>query len=334
MRSANAHYDMVQHARRYPRVGRLMPVAEWNAHYALVAAVESLKRGRNAIVLAHNYQRPEIFHGVADLQGDSLALARSAAQADADVIVVCGVRFMAETAKLLAPDKKVLLPHPLAGCSLADSITAEDVRTLRAQHPGVPVVCYVNTSAAVKAASDICCTSANAVRVVESLGASEVIFVPDEYLAAHVAARTQVRIISWHGRCEVHERFTGPEVRDYRGMTNAFVLAHPECPRDVQLAADYVGSTAGMIEALRKHRPTRAVLITECSMSDNVCSQFPETEFVRPCNLCPHMQRTTLENVHDSLSWLTPTIEVPSDVAVGARRAVQRMLDLEERRFS
>lgn len=261
MRSANAHYDMVQHARRYPRVGRLMPVAEWNAHYALVAAVESLKRGRNAIVLAHNYQRPEIFHGVADLQGDSLALARSAAQADADVIVVCGVRFMAETAKLLAPDKKVLLPHPLAGCSLADSITAEGVRTLRAQHPGIPVVCYVNTSAAVKAASDICCTSANAVRVVESLGASEVIFVPDEYLAAHVATRTQVRIISWHGRCEVHERFTGPEVRDYRGMTNAFVLAHPECPRDVQLAADY-RSVSGSRVLGRRSRCTQRPRMT------------------------------------------------------------------------
>jgi quinolinate synthase len=331
---ADADYDMAQHARRYPRVGRLMPLEEWSAHYEVVAAIEALKRRRNAIVLAHNYQRPEIFHGIADLQGDSLALARGAAQADADIIVLCGVRFMAETAKLLAPDKKVLLPHALAGCSLADSITAADVRALRAQHPGAPVVCYVNTSAAVKAESDICCTSANAVRIVESLGAPEVIFIPDEYLAAHVASRTQVRIISWPGRCEVHERFTGAEVRDYRGTTNAFVLAHPECPQDVQLAADYVGSTAGMIEALRQHRPPRAVLITECSMSDNVCSEFPGTEFVRPCNLCPHMQRISLQNVLDSLSSLTPAIEVPVDVAVGARRAVRRMLDVEERLLS
>lgn len=334
MHLAGAHYDIAQHESRYPRVGRLMPLEEWSAHYELVAAIEELKRKCNAIVLAHTYQRPEIFHGVADLQGDSLALARGAAQADADVIVVCGVSFMAETAKLLAPEKKVLLPHPLAGCSLADSITPEDVFALRARHPGVPVACYVNTSAAVKAASDICCTSANATRVVESLGSPEVILVPDEYLAAHVAAHTRVRIISWHGRCEVHERFTGAEVRDYRGTTNAFVLAHPECPMDVQLAADYVGSTAGMIAALRKHRPERAVLITECSMSDNVCSEFPDTQFLRPCNLCPHMQRISLQNVLDSLTSLAPAIEIPADVAAGARRAVRRMLDLEERPLS
>lgn len=309
-----------------------MPVAEWDAHYELVATIEALKRKRNAIVLAHNYQRPEIFHGVADVQGDSLTLARWAAHSEADVIVVCGVHFMAETAKLLAPDKKVLLPHAEAGCSLADSITAYDVLELKARHPNAPVVCYVNTSAAVKAVCDVCCTSANAVEVVEGLGADEVIFVPDEYLAAHVAARTKVRIIPWQGRCEVHERFTGDEVRDYRRVTNSFVLAHPECSRDVQLAADFVGSTSGMIEELRQRKPARAMLITECSMSDNVCSEFPATEFVRPCNLCPHMQRVTLANIRDCLESLAPEITIPRELAVSARKSVQRMFEIDRRR--
>jgi quinolinate synthase len=321
-------YDSEQHARRYSRVARLMPSAEWDVHYDLVAQIDSLKRRHNAIVLAHNYQRPEIFHGVADVQGDSLALARQAARSDADVIVMCGVHFMAETAKLLATDRTVLLPDARAGCSLADSITVEDVMALRARHPGVPVVCYVNTSASVKAACDICCTSANAVQVVESLGTSEVIFVPDEYLAAYVAHRADVRIIPWRGRCEVHERFTGTEVRDYRHATKAFVLAHPECPVEVQLAADFVGSTTAMIEALREHRPARAMLITECSMSDNVCSAFPDTEFIRPCNLCPHMQRITLTNIRDCLDRLAPAVEIAQEVREGARQTVQRMLEL------
>ncbi|MDY0067699.1 MAG: quinolinate synthase NadA [Steroidobacteraceae bacterium] len=330
--SAHPGYDPAEHERRYSRVARLMPIAEWDAHYELVAEIELLKRKRNAVVLAHNYQRAEIFHGVADVQGDSLALARWAQASDADVIVMCGVHFMAETAKLLAPDRTVLLPDAQAGCSLADSITAEDVRALREQHPGAPAVCYVNTSAAVKAACDVCCTSANAVQVVESLGAEEVILLPDEYLSAYVASRTNVRIIPWRGRCEVHERFTGDEVREYRRMTDAFVLAHPECSEDVQKAADYVGSTSGMIDVLRQRRPSRAVLITECSMSDNVCSEFPETEFVRPCNLCPHMQRITLANIRDCLERLEPAIEIPTDVAVAARRSVQRMLEVSGQR--
>jgi quinolinate synthase len=321
-------YDAVQHARRYGSVARLMPVAEWDAYYDLVAEIDELKRRRNAIVLAHNYQRPEVFHGVADVHGDSLALARQAARSDAEVIVMCGVHFMAETAKLLAPDRTVLLPDAQARCSLADSITAQDVLALKARHPGVPVVCYVNTSAAVKAVCDICCTSANAVEVVESLGAPEVIFVPDEYLAAYVASCTDVRIIPWRGRCEVHERFSGTEVREYSRATEAFVLVHPECARDVQMEADFVGSTAGMIEALRVRRPARALLITECSMSDNICSAFPETEFVRPCNLCPHMQRISLTNIRDCLLRLAPQIEIPHDITVRARATVQRMLDL------
>jgi quinolinate synthase len=322
-------YDEARHARRHERVARTIPRAEWDVHYETIAAIEALKRGRNAIVLAHNYQRAEIFHGVADFQGDSLALARHAAWSDASVVVMCGVHFMAETAKLLAPDKTVLLPDLGAGCSLAESIGAEDVRALRARHPDAPAVCYVNTSAAVKAECDVCCTSANAIEVVESFGAPEVIFVPDQYLAMHVAAHTSVRIIGWPGRCEVHEQFTAGDIREYRGMTGAFVLAHPECPREVQLAADYVGSTSGMIAALERRRPQRAVLITECSMSDNVCGAFPETEFVRPCNLCPHMQRITLEGIRASLEKLAPQIHVPADVADAARRATWRMLNLE-----
>lgn len=320
-------YTRDEHSARYPRVERLMPAMEWDAHFDTVREIEQLKRERNAIVLAHNYQRPEIFHGVADVQGDSLALAGAAARSRAEVVVMCGVHFMAETAKLLAPRKTVLLPDLGAGCSLADSITAADVRALRAAYPRAPVVCYVNTSAEVKAASDVCCTSANALQIVESLGEPEVIFVPDQFLAAWVAKHTRVRIIPWKGRCEVHERFTAPEIEEYRRDTQAYVLAHPECSPEVQQAADYVGSTSGMIEALRKARPARAVLITECSMADNVSSAFPQTEFLRPCNLCPHMQRITLTGVHAALRDLAPQIEVDEALAPAARACVQRMFE-------
>ncbi len=307
------HYSSSQHRERYERVARLMPAVEWDAHYELVAAVDALKHERNAVILAHNYQRPEVYHGVADFCGDSLELARYAARATADVIVLCGVRFMAETAKLLAPDKTVLLPDAAAGCSLAESITPADVRALRARHPGVPVVCYVNTSAAVKSECDACCTSSNAQAVVESLGAPEVIFVPDEYLAAHVAAHTSVRIIPWQGHCEVHERFTGQEVREYRNASQAYVLAHPECPGDVLDAADFVGSTSAMIATLERQQPPRAMLITECSMADNISSNFPDIQFLRPCNLCPHMQRITLASVRTSLERLSLAIEIPDE---------------------
>lgn len=324
MTAANG-YTQAEHTSRHARVARLMPAMEWDVHFDAVRAIEALKRERNAIILAHNYQRPEIFHGVADVQGDSLKLAREAARSSADVVVMCGVYFMAETAKLLAPDKTILLPALDAGCSLADSITAEDVRRLRAAHPGVPVVCYVNTSAAVKAECDVCCTSANALEIIESLGEPEVIFVPDQYLAAWVEANTQVRIIPWGGRCEVHERFTAAEIEEYRRSTRAYVLAHPECSPQVQQAADYVGSTSGMIEALAAARPERAVLITECSMADNVAGAFPDTEFLRPCNLCPHMQRITLAGIQASLETLTPAIDVADDVASAARACVQRM---------
>ncbi len=311
----------------YERVKDVVPALEWPVHAPYVAAIERLKKERNAIVLGHNYQTPEIFHGVADLTGDSLALARQACEADADVIVLCGVHFMAETAKLLNPEKTVLIPDLEAGCSLASSITGEDVRLLRQRYPGVPVVTYVNTTAEVKAESDVCCTSANAVRVVESLGAERVIFLPDEYLAKWVATQTPVEIISWKGHCEVHERFTGGQIEEYRAATpGVVVLAHPECPPDVLAAADFVGSTSAMIGHVKRHRPARVVMVTECSMSDNVAVECPEVEFVRPCNLCPHMKRITLPKIYRSLERMQHAIEIDADIAERARRAVERMM--------
>jgi quinolinate synthase len=312
----------------YGNLRRAIPQAEWLLFQPLIAEIERLKSERNAVILAHNYQTPEIFHGVADFQGDSLSLARQAAECDAEVIVMCGVRFMAETAKLLNPGRTVLLPDTQAGCSLAEAIGPEDVRELRRKHPGVPVVCYVNTSAAVKAECDVCCTSANAVAIVESLASDRVIFVPDEYLARYVAARTQVEIIPWHGHCEVHERFTAADIAEYRALTGAYVLAHPECPDEVQRAADYVGSTSGMIAELAERRPGTALLLTECSMSDNVAIEYPQIHFLRPCNLCPHMKRITLEKIRQCLERLEPRVEVPPQLAPRARRAVQRMLEL------
>jgi quinolinate synthase len=311
----------------YARIKDVIPDIEWPVYAPLVDAVNRWKARRNAVILAHNYQTPEIFHGVADLCGDSLALARQAAETDADVIVLCGVHFMAETAKLLNPGKTVLIPDLEAGCSLAASITANDVRLLKQRYPGVPVVTYVNTSAAVKAESDICCTSANAVKVVESLGVDRVIFLPDEYLGRHVASQTRVEVILWHGHCEVHERFTADEIRELRrqhpGIT---VLAHPECPPDVLAEADFVGSTSGMIGYVGRHRPSRVVMVTECSMSDNVAVEHPEVQFIRPCNLCPHMKRITLSKILNSLQRMEHPIEIEPEVAEKARRAVERML--------
>lgn len=312
----------------YARLRRFISEPEWLLFEPLIERIQRLKIERNALILAHNYQTPEIFHGVADVQGDSLTLAREAARSDREVIVMCGVRFMAETAKLLCPGKRVLLPDTDAGCSLAASIEPHDVRKLREQFPAAAVVCYINTSAAVKAECDACCTSANAVEVVESLGAAQVVFVPDRYLARYVAARTAVTVIPWSGACEVHERFTAAQVDEYRSLTGAYVLAHPECPEEVQLAADYVGSTAGMIEALTARRPQCALLLTECSMSDNVAIALPYIDFVRPCNLCPHMKRITLTNIRDCLERLAPQIELPEAITAPARRAVLRMLDV------
>ena len=292
-----------------------------------IAAINAMKRARGVAILAHNYQAPEIFHGVADITGDSLALAQAAAEVDADIIVLCGVHFMAETAKLLNPEKVVLIPDARAGCSLAESITAADVRLLRERHPGVPVVTYVNTSAAVKAESDICCTSANAVEVVESLGADRVIFLPDEYLGRYVAGQTAVDLILWNGHCEVHERFRASDLRAYRHADPAVrILAHPECSPEVLEEADYVGSTAGMVADVAANRPARVVMITECSMSDNVAGRFPDIEFVRPCNLCPHMRRITLPGILLSLRRMATPVHVDAEVAGRARLAVERML--------
>ena len=316
----------------YERLRHVIPKIEWPVHAPLIVAINELKRRRNAIILAHNYQTPEIFHGVADLTGDSLALARQAVETDADVIVLCGVHFMAETAKLLNPEKTVLIPDLEAGCSLAASITADDVRLLRERYPSVPVVTYVNTSAAVKAESDICCTSANAVEVVESLGSERVIFLPDEFLARHVASKTDVDVIIWKGRCEVHERFTSDDLSGYRQQfSDIQILAHPECPPDVLAEADFVGSTSAMIQHVGNERPKRVVLITECSMSDNVAVEFPEIEFIRPCNLCPHMKRITLPKILRSLQTLEHQVEVDLQVAEPARRAVERMLAVGQR---
>ena len=313
----------------YQRLRAVIPEIEWPIHAPYVAAINQLKKERNAVILAHNYQTPEIFHGVADITGDSLALARQAAKTDAEVIVLCGVHFMAETAKLLSPEKVVLIPDLEAGCSLASSITANDVRLLKQSYPGVPVVTYVNTSAAVKAESDICCTSANAVAVVESLGVDRVIFLPDEFLGRYVATQTNVEIILWKGHCEVHERFTAEDVRSYKQQFKDIeVLAHPECPPEVLAEVDFVGSTAGMIDHLAASKPQHVVMITECSMSDNVAVEFPEIQFTRPCNLCPHMKRITLSKILWSLQTMQHQVEVEPTIVWRARRAVQRMVEL------
>jgi quinolinate synthase len=312
-----------------PALRSVIPPAEWSVHAPVVERIAQLKRERDAIVLAHNYMTPEIFHSVADITGDSLALARRAAETDASVIVMAGVHFMAETAKLLNPDKTVLIPDLRAGCSLASSITGADVRLLRERYPGVPVVTYVNTSADVKAESDVCCTSANAVEIVESLGVPRVIFLPDEFLGRWVATQTDVDLILWHGHCEVHERFTAEELRRYRtSWTDVEILAHPECPPDVLAEADFVGSTSGMIRHVGETRPARVVMITECSMSDNVAVEYPDVEFVRPCNLCPHMKRITLTRIADALERLEHRVEVEPELAGRARRAVERMLEM------
>jgi quinolinate synthase len=302
---------------------------DWAGFADDIDAILALKRQRNAVILAHNYQTPEIFHGVADLVGDSLALARMAMKAEADVIVLAGVHFMAETAKLLNPDKTVLLPDLEAGCSLAESITADDVRLLRQKYPGVPIVSYVNTSAAVKSESDICCTSSNARAVAESLGSACVIMLPDEYLARNVAATTSVEIIAWKGRCEVHERFTPADIDELReSHPGIVVLAHPECPPEVVVAADFAGSTAAMSDYVGAHKPARVVLLTECSMSDNVAVQHPDIKFVRPCNLCPHMKRITLGNIRRALETNRHAVRIDPSVAERARRSVERMLAL------
>jgi quinolinate synthase len=320
-----------QYAPLIERLKPLLPCLELPLHLPWIDAIQALKRERGAVIMAHSYQSPEIFHGVADVTGDSLALAQAAADCEAELIVLCGVHFMAESARILAPHKTVLIPDPEAGCSLASSITADDVRALRARYPGVPVVSYVNTSAAVKAQSDACCTSANAVQVVEAMGSERVIFLPDRYLGSHVATQTQVELILWHGQCEVHERFTAQEARHARERYDARLVAHPECPPEVLAEADFVGSTSAMGRWLEREKPERVALITECSMADNLRTRFPATQFIKPCNLCPHMQRITLPKIHAALHDMKHVVEVPAEVAGRARRALERMLAVGRR---
>jgi len=311
----------------YERVKSVIPRFEWEMHAPYIAEINRLKREIGAVVLAHNYQTPEIFHCVSDFAGDSLQLAREAAKTDAKIIVQAGVHFMAETSKILSPEKTVLIPDMEAGCSLAASITGADVRLLRERFPGVPIVTYVNTSAEVKAESDICCTSSNAVDVVESLGAKRVFMIPDQYLAANVARQTDVEILTWAGSCEVHERFTADDIKAFRkSHPGVVVLAHPECPPEVVAEADFAGSTSAMIGYVTDKRPARVVMVTECSMSDNVAASLPDVDFVRPCNLCPHMKRITLPKILHSLRTLTTEVLVDEKVATRARQAVENML--------
>jgi quinolinate synthase len=315
-------------AHLYSKVAHVIPPIEWPFYAPYIKAINDLKVVRNAVILAHNYMTPDIYHCVADIVGDSLALAKAATKTDAEVIVQAGVLFMAETSKILNPSKTVLIPDSNAGCSLAAAITGADVRLLRKRFPGVPIVAHVNTSAEVKAESDICCTSANAVQVVESLNAPRVILIPDQYLARYVATQTSVKIIAWNGACEVHERFTGAELARYRDEDPGVqIVAHPECPPDVVAMADFTGSTAAMIDYV-KHQSGRIVLVTECSVADNIAIEAPEVEFVRPCNLCPHMKRITLAKILDSLVAMTEEVVVDTDVAARARPAIERMIHL------
>ena len=317
-------------AHLYERVKSVLPPIEWPLMAPTIKAINELKAVRGAVILAHNYQTPEIFHCVADITGDSLQLAIEASKVKADTIIQCGVHFMAETSKILNPHKTVLIPDSRAGCSLASSITGADVRLLRERFPAVPVVAYVNTSAEVKAEVDICCTSSNAVEVVESLNAPTVIFLPDQYLAKYVASKTDVKIIAWKGACEVHERFTGDELRAYREADPSVqIIAHPECPPDVLAEADFTGSTAHMINWVRNNRSKRVVMITECSMADNVQAELPDVEMVKPCNLCPHMKRITLSNILDSLLYLREEVAIDPAIAERARRPIERMINLK-----
>jgi len=311
----------------YQKVSKVIPEVEWAFHAPLIHKINMLKKEKNAVVLAHNYQTPEIFHGIADIAADSLALAVEAKKTDADIIVLCGVHFMAETAKLMNPSKKILLPDMGAGCSLAASITGKDVRMLKEKYPSVPVVTYVNTSAEVKAESDICCTSANAVRVVESLGVDKVIFLPDQYMAKYVQTKTKVQIISWIGTCIVHERFSAHEIKDIKKQNpEIVVLTHPECPPEVIASSDFTGSTSSMSQYVKKNQPKKVMLVTECSMSDNVQVDNPNVQFIKPCNLCPHMKTITLPKILDCLEKETNEILIPEVISRKARKAVERMV--------
>jgi len=314
----------------YNKVRKFIPEVEWAVHEPLVEQINKLKKEKNAVILAHSYMTPEIYHCVADIVGDSLKLAKESQKAKADTIIMCGVHFMAETAKILNPDKKVLIPDMSAGCSLAESITGEDVRLLKQKYPGVPVVSYVNTSADVKAETDICCTSSNAVEIVESLGVDKVIFLPDEYLGKNVAAQTKVKIITFHGTCIVHERFTPEEIKEYRkNYPGIVVLAHPECPPEVVAEADYTGSTSKMSNYVRDKQPKKVLMVTECSMSDNVAIENPNVEMIKPCNLCPYMKKITLQGIYNSLTNGTDEVKLTEAVMDKARLSIKRMIEVK-----
>ena len=313
----------------YKKISKAIPEIEWSIHAPYIYKINKLKKDKNAVILAHNYQTPEIYHGVSDFSADSLALAIEAAKTEADIIIMCGVHFMAETAKLMSPEKKVLLPDMMAGCSLSSSITGADVRELKKKNPGVPVVSYVNTSADVKAETDVCCTSANAVKIVNSLNVKKVIFLPDDYLAKYVASQTDVEIISWKGTCEVHEKFNDIEINEIRKNNPGIkVIAHPECPPEVINASDFTGSTSGMIKYVKDNQPKKVMMVTECSMSDNVQVDNPNVEFIRPCNLCPHMKRITLPKILDCLENETNEIKMNAETIEKARKSVERMTEI------
>ena len=313
----------------YQKISKAVPEIEWPSHAPYIYEINKLKKEKNAIILAHNYQTPEIYHGISDFSADSLALAVKAAKTKANIIIMCGVHFMAETAKLMSPNKKVLLPDMSAGCSLSSSITGEDVRSLKKKYPGVPVVSYVNTSADVKSETDICCTSANAVKIVNSLGVKKVIFLPDDYLAKYVASQTDVEIISWKGTCEVHEQFNDEEINEIKKNNPGIkVIAHPECPPDVIKASDFTGSTSGMIKYVKDNQPEKVMMVTECSMSDNVQVDNPNVKFIRPCNLCPHMKKITLPKILDCLKNETNEILMSEEIINKAKKSVERMAEI------
>ena len=326
--SANS-FNKIGLSEIYKKISKTVPDIEWKFHAPYIEKINKLKTEKNAVILAHNYQTPEIYHGVADIAADSLALALEASKTDADIIVLCGVHFMAETAKLMNPAKKVLIPDMEAGCSLASSITGKDVRLLKEKYPGVPVVSYVNTSADVKAETDICCTSANAVKVVESLGVDKVIFLPDHYLANYVQKQTKVKIISWQGTCIVHEKFTAKEVEDIRkNNPDIKIIAHPECPPDVISVSDFAGSTSNMVSYVKKEQPKKVFLVTECSMSDNVQIENPNVQFIKPCNLCPHMKKITRKKIYQCLKNESNEIKIGNNIAERARQSVIRMAEI------
>ena len=333
------HYDLAPSVEKaaetqalYARTSRVISPPDWAVFAPYVAEINRLKKERNAVILAHNYMTPEIYHGVADFVGDSLQLAIKATEVEEDVIVQCGVHFMAETSKVLNPNKTVLIPDPAAGCSLAESITAEGVAQMRAKYPGAPVVSYVNTTAEVKAASDICCTSSNALQIVNAMDADTVIMTPDKYLAQNVANESPKNVVFWDGSCIVHELYTAEDLRAYRDHDpEVKIIAHPECTPDVVAEADFTGSTKGIIDWVHAHKPAKAMLVTECSMASNIADELPDVDFAKPCNMCPYMKKITLEKILWSLHTMSHEVTVDPAVADGARQAVERMIDLSRR---